>query len=96
MSDYRTPEEDREQVEQEARVRAALDQTVRDAAMLMVAMELGEPFDVVELWVDRTWDGLRDALDPEDRLTAILLLLNDRIDAEADAILRSVRGVGRA
>ena len=93
MSEYRTPEEDREQAEQEARVRDALTRAVKDAVFLKVAMELAEPQDVVELWVDRLWDGLRDALEGDDRLRAILLLLEGRIDAEALTFLRAMREV---
>lgn len=89
MSEYRTPEEDREQ---RARIRTILDQAVHDAASLKAAMALDEPQDVVDLWTDRTWDGLGAALSDHDRLGAILMLLDGRINVECRRILRSVRG----
>jgi hypothetical protein len=90
MSDYRTPEEDQQQEEQVARITQVLSQAISNAAYLKVAMHLREPQDVVELWVDKAWDGLRDQLDGEDRLAAILLLLDDRINREFRTILRPV------
>jgi hypothetical protein len=91
MPEYRTPEEDREQDEQVARVRAAFADTVRDAAFLKAAMVLAEDQDVVELWVDRVWDNLRAALSDEDRLAAILLLLDDQINAEFCVVMHGMR-----
>lgn len=80
-AEYRTPEEHQRQKEQLARVRPALAQAVTDMSFCKAAMALGEPQDVVELWVDRCWNSLRDALDGEDRLAAILLLLDGQADA---------------
>jgi hypothetical protein len=95
--EYRTPEEQEQQAEHEARVRGVLDQAVHNGASLMAAMAYGSPPEVVEHWVDALWDGLRDGLTDtrtppgeltmEDRLTAIVLLLEDRIEAERVRIM---------
>lgn len=100
MNEYREPEEWQAQDEHEAGVRAVLDKAVHDGASLLVAMELDEPADVVEGWVDALWNGLRDNLSDdgeeraglhmEDRLTAIAMLLHDRMDDEAAELLRAV------
>lgn len=99
--ELRTPEENRFVDEQDARVRAVLDKAVHDGASYKLALHLGEPVDVVEWWVDAFWDGLRDALcddvehptlRTEDRLTAIALLLDERMTAEWRRI---VDGVGK-
>lgn len=94
MTQYRTPDEQRAEYEQEARIRTVLDKAVDDGAWLLVAMYLEEPADVVERWVDTFWDGMRDALDPEDRLYAIEMLLLGRVNAEAQRVMDSIE-VGR-
>lgn len=103
MSEYRTPDEDRASAEQDARIQAAFNQAVTDGGSLMAAITLGEPAEVVEMWTNRLWNGLRDNLSDdrppvgslmqEDRLAAIVLLLTDRIHAESESILRQVRQV---
>lgn len=104
MPDYRTPEEDRAAIAQEARIRQVLDQAVTDGASLLVAMEMGEPQDVMELWTDRLWNGLRaglvdgrpapadcpNLLPEDDRIAAIVRLLEPTIQAKAKDILRGV------
>lgn len=104
MAKYRTPDEDRLQEEAEARIRDVLDQVVHNGASCKVAMILGEAPEVVERWVDALYDGLRASLSDdrpdqlglrqEDRLAAIVLLLEERMTAEADAILRGMREAG--
>lgn len=101
MTEYRTPKEDRDQLKHEARVRAVLDQAVRDGASLMAAMDLDEPPQVVERWINAVWNGLRKSLSDnhpgqagarqEDRLMAIVVLLSERMSDEADAIMRGLR-----
>jgi hypothetical protein len=101
MAEYRRPEEEQAQDEHGAEVREVLERAVHDGASLIVAMDLDEPSDVVDGWVDALWNGLRDNLSDErparaglrteDRLAAIVMLLQDRMQAEADTILRSVR-----
>lgn len=102
MTEYRTPEEDQAQREHVARVEQVLEQVVRNGVSLKVAMALGEPREVVERWVDAAWNGLRDGLSDyragghpglvmEDRLTAIMLLLDDRMTSEAQAVVDSLR-----
>jgi hypothetical protein len=97
---YRRPDEEQAQSQHEAEVREVLDQAVHDGASCMTAMLLGEPADVVNRWSDAVWDGLRDNLSDdrpsragqkiEDRLTAIVMLLTDRMRAEAAEILAGV------
>ncbi len=99
MNEYRTPEEQQQQAEREARVRGVLDQAVHNGASLVAAMAYGGAPEVVERWCDALWDGLRDGLTDrppapgelasagEDRLTAIVLLLEDRIEAERVRIM---------
>jgi hypothetical protein len=101
MPDYRTPEEERAQDEQAARIRRVLDQATRDGGSLFVAIHLGEPQDVIERWTNRVWDGLRRGLSDnhpqredcpmlvpdEDRLAAIVLLLEPRAKTVADQVI---------
>jgi hypothetical protein len=97
---YREPEEELAQDELQARVRTVLDQAVRDCAFCLVAQELDEPAEVVERWVNALWNRLRDNLRDarpavagmcmDDRLTAIVLLLEDRMHAEARDLLREL------
>jgi hypothetical protein len=108
MAEYRTPEEEQAQGQHDARVRAVLDKAVHDGASCMVAMTLGESPEVVERWIDAIWDGLREALSDdrpslaggslrqEDRLAAIVLLLDERMTAEATAVLAGLRNAGGA
>jgi hypothetical protein len=104
MSEYRSPEEDQLQDEDHARINAVLDQAVIDGGSLFAAMKLKEPQDVIELWCDRLWGGLRDGLvdgrkrcpeapllPREDRLSAIVMLLEDRMFAESKKVLDAVR-----
>lgn len=104
VEDYRSREEIDAQESDSGRIRAVLEQAVTDGASLLVAIELGEPAAVIELWTDRLWDGLRDNLSDdrprleqcpgmprEDRLTAITLLLQDRMSARAERTLAEVR-----
>lgn len=93
MPEYRTPEEDRAQAAEDARIRAVLEDAVLDGASCLAAMALDEPADVVERWVDAVWDQLRAALTPEDRLRAIVLLLDERARTAAVDLLCPVRAV---
>jgi hypothetical protein len=98
VSEHRTPEETDER---DARIKAVLDQAVKDGGSLMAAIDLGEPVDVVNLWLDRLYDGLRknlvdendDDICPDERLRAIVLLLTERIAAESTSILRQIKQV---
>lgn len=100
MNEYRSPEENQLQDEDHERISAVLDQAVTDGASLFAAMKLEESQDVIELWVDRMWNGLRDGLvdgrerwpeaplvPREDRLSAIVMLLEDRMWAESRKVL---------
>jgi hypothetical protein len=92
MSTERTPEEDRANDAARAAVAKVLEQAHRDLVSWNVAEALDEPPTVCEAWLDRLWDGLRDVLDGEQRLLAIVLLLEPRAIAEADRILAKVGG----
>lgn len=104
MTEYRTPSENEAQQEHETRVRAVLDHAIRDGASLVAAMQLDEAPEVVERWVDTFHDGLRDNLSDdgpdvaglrlEDRIAAIVLLLEPQIEAAARELLAEVRNVG--
>jgi hypothetical protein len=101
MSEYRTPEEDQARAAQEVRVRLVLDQAIQNGVSCKVAMMLDEPADVVERWTNTIWNTLRDGLSDanprrgtliiEDRLAAIVLLLEDRMNREAHKVIDSVR-----
>jgi hypothetical protein len=101
VSEYRTPEEDQARAAQEVRVRLVLDQAIQNGVSCKVAMMLDEPADVVEQWTNTIWNTLREGLSDanprrgtlmiEDRLAAIVLLLEDRMDREAHKVVDSVR-----
>ena len=98
MSEHRTPDET---AERDARIKAVLDQAVRDGGLLMAAVDLGEPQDVVDLWIERLYGGLRsnlvdetgDGICPDERLRAIVLLLTERINTETASIIRQIKQV---
>jgi hypothetical protein len=92
VTEYRTPDEDRHQAEQVTRIRAVLDQAIHDGAFCKTAMCLDEPQDVVELWTNRIWNRLRNELSDEDRLQAIIVLLDEQITREAKGTLLTVGG----
>jgi hypothetical protein len=90
LEDYRTPEELARQCGEDAYVTQVMAEAVDAGAHLLAAMALGEPQDVVELWTDKVWNGLRDNLDGEERLHAIVLLLSDRIWEASQQVVGSV------
>jgi hypothetical protein len=83
MPEYRNPEEEQRSALRRARVQLSIDRAVTNSTSLLAAMMLGEHPDVVERWIDALWDGLRDELEPEDRLQAIILLIESRSRAAA-------------
>ena len=103
MSEHRTPDET---TQRDDRIKAVLEQAVKDGGSLMAAVDLGEDQRVIDLWIDRLYDGLRNSLidDVDDdqadgnlrgdeRLRAIVLLLTERIGAEAASIVRQIKQV---
>lgn len=92
MATERTPEEARRDSEDKARVAAVIDRAVADLAAWRCADELDEPPAVCEQWVDAIWDGLRDNLSSEDRLLAIIQLIQPKADATAYRLLNLLRG----
>jgi hypothetical protein len=93
VPEYRNPEEQRQSALRRARVQAAVDRAVANSTSLLAAMALGEPPEVVERWINALWDGLRDDLDPEDRLQAIVLLIESRSQAAAAKVIEVGRHV---
>lgn len=98
MTTHRSPDDT---AERDTRIKAVLDQAVRDGGCLMAAVDLGEPQDVIDLWITRLYGGLRDNLVdetgddicPDERLRAIVLLLTRRINTEAASIIRQIKQV---
>lgn len=82
-SDYMSPEQAARDAADRFEVRQILDQAAADGVSLVAAMQFGEPAEVVDMWVDRLWDGLRDNLDEERRLLALVMLLEPRMVAGA-------------
>lgn len=110
MSAYRTPDENLAQAAHRARIRLVLDRVIHDGAMCMVAMKIDESQDTVERWADAVWGVLRDeliddrpdeaygtgrSLRVDDRLAAIVMLLEEPMQAEARRTLVDLRAVTR-
>jgi hypothetical protein len=90
MSEYRTPEEEAETAIKRARIQLVIDKAMQNAASVLTAMTPEEPPHVVELWVDKLWDGLRDQLSHEDRVTAIVMLIQYAARDQAKAALKGL------
>jgi hypothetical protein len=102
---YYTPDEQGAVDIHRMRVRAVIAEARENATGIFMAMMLGEEHDVVSAWVDRLWNGLRDNLsdevpeghvdagvrDYEDRLMAIVLLIEDAAYGDARRIIEEVR-----
>lgn len=86
LNDYRTPEEIAEDNREWLHIRSVLADAAEAGASLYAAMRLGEPQDVIELWTDRMWNGVRDSLDHEQLVTAVLELLSAAMWAKADRL----------
>jgi hypothetical protein len=69
IEDYRTGEEISEMYEEAAYTTQVLSEAIDAGAHLLTAMDLDEPQAVIELWTNKLWNGLRDRLDGEERLT---------------------------
>lgn len=91
MATERTPEENRDNEADRRRVEAVIRQARTDLVSWQVAEQLDEPAEVCERWVNRIWDGLRDGLSPEDRVLAIVSLIEVSASEEADRLVRAVR-----
>lgn len=90
MTDYRTPDEHAQQDAERYRVRRVVAAARRAATSLFVAMRLDEPEETIALWTDRVWDGLRDNMSDEDRLLAIIMLIEGEADSAAQRELRAL------
>jgi hypothetical protein len=87
MATERTPEERAETAVSQVYIHGVLDATVEDYAS-WIAAELSDldPADC-NRWVDNVWNHLRAALDDEQRVHAILLLLTDRANQRARVLM---------
>lgn len=86
MNVYGTPEQQAAYERQREDVSAALDEAVHNGAFLLTAMDLNEDPAVVERWIDTVWNNLRDRLDEEDRLVAVVMLLEPQIEQAAQRL----------
>lgn len=89
--DYRTAEETALYDSEAERVGLVLDAAVAAIADMHVTAALGESQQRFEAAVDAVWDGLRDGLDGEARLRAIVELLSERGHRRGKATLRGLR-----
>jgi vacuolar-type H+-ATPase subunit E/Vma4 len=90
MPEYRTPEEEAETAIRRARIQLAIDKAMQNAAAVLTAMTLEEPPQVVDLWVDKLWNDLRNRLSDEERLTAIVMLIQSAARDQAKAALKGL------
>lgn len=87
LATERTPEEIVAQRQNENRIKKILANTTQNIASWMIVHNLDEHPEICEFWVDRMWDYLRDSLDSEDMINAILYLLrNEASDIAASQI----------
>lgn len=92
MATDRTPAEQEANADLDTYVAGVLDLAVADYASWLAADHLDEPPEVCERWIDTLWDNLRTRLGGEQRLRAILLLLESRAVVQADRLLAAVDG----
>lgn len=90
MATERTPEEITEGEDAYARVQKVIDQAIEDYASWVEAERLDLDPESCEQWVNRIWNGVRDNLDDEDRVVAIVHLITDAANQRADQIRRSL------
>lgn len=90
MPEYRTPEEEAQTAIKRDRIQGHLDKATLNAVSILTAMHFNESPEVVEMWVDRLWDGLREKLSDEDRLTAIVMLIESSARKHAQAALKGL------
>jgi hypothetical protein len=93
VSTDRTPDERALDAVEEARVSSVLDQTVEDYASWRIAEADDLDPEVCERWINAVWDGLRDNLDDQERLHAIVILLRDRSVRRAAEVRGSLSDV---
>jgi hypothetical protein len=90
MPEYRTPEEEAQTAIQRARIQLTLDKAMRNATSVLTAMTLDESPEVVDMWVDKLWNELRQQLNGEERLTAIVMLIQSAARDQAEAALKGL------
>lgn len=74
------------------RVSKALERVIENLASYKLAhQEYDLPTAEVQVWVDRMWNELRRELTPEDRLTAIFLLIDGLAEDRARALKNQFR-----
>lgn len=93
MATERTPQERAANRASEVEINAVIAQAVENYASWIVSDTTDLDPATCENWINTIWNTLREALTPEQRLRAILLLIHDRADARARDILSSLREV---
>ncbi len=73
------------------RIDTVLDQAIDTLASWIIADEDGLDPDVCEQWLDRTYDMLRERLNPEDRIAAIVDLSVQEARYRAHEIRRGMQ-----
>lgn len=87
MSDYRTADEIAATTQLDQLLNRALDRATDDLASLFYLMESGAEARLVEEWINRVHDGVRDSIVAEERVRAIVL----QIEPEAERRARKMR-----
>lgn len=90
-TDERTPEEQAVTDASDRRIQTAIEQAVEDYASYVVADWFDLDGETCERWVDAMYDHLRDALDPEDLIRALLISLEPLVEDRARELVRQVR-----
>lgn len=95
MNDLLPPDDDDElaaaaaaAIREHDRVRAVLDEALKNVVSSMVAVMLGEADDVEQSFGRAMWEGL-DRLDDDERITAIAMLLEPVAENRARALVKS-------
>lgn len=73
-----------------AEVQYAIDCAADALTNMFTALDLDESTETVETWSDRAFDGLRERLDNENLIYAIVMLLEERASTRSDKILKAL------
>jgi hypothetical protein len=87
----RTPDEIEESRHEAREIEAALDRAVDNYASWLVAEWLGLDDEDTELWVDRCYDDLRDSLDHQQLIRAVLFGIGDKAEQKARRLIADIQ-----